>query len=44
MLLHSGSKSCITLIALSAHIFDRCVGMGVGSTDQKFLSDFNAFE
>ena len=39
----SGSKSCITLIARSAQIFDRCVGIGVGSLDQNLLRDFKTF-
>ena len=36
-------KSCITLIARSAQIFERCTGIGVGSLDQNFISDFKAF-
>ena len=39
----SGSKSCINLIARSAQLFDRCVGIGVGSLDQNLLRDFKAF-
>ena len=43
MNVQSGSKSCITLIARSAQIFDCCVGIGVGSLDQILLRDFKAF-
>ena len=39
----SGSESCITLLARSAQMFDRCVGIGVGSLDQNFFRDFKAF-
>ena len=37
------SKSYITLIAHLAQIFDRLVGIGVGSLDQNFLGDFKTF-
>ena len=42
MLWQNGIKSCITFTARSAHIFERCVGIGVGSVDQNLFNDFNA--